>query len=71
MTNQPGQVRPVRAFVLRVVSGDQGGWRGQASEPGSPDEWHETFASLEEFWAGLQRRLAVGPPPPRPLGPRD
>ena len=62
-TDITGSTMRARSFVIRLTAGAEGEWRGQASEPGSPDGWHETFASLEEFWAGLQRRLAARPPP--------
>ncbi len=65
-----------RSFVIRLAVGEDGQWRGQASEPGSADEWHATFSSLAEFWAGLERRLALpdkgaGPPGGGPADPAD
>jgi len=65
-----------RSFVIRLAVGEDGQWRGQASEPGSADEWHATFSSLQEFWAGLERRLALpdkeaGPPGGGPADPED
>ena len=63
MPTEMASAQRARSFVIRLAVGDDGQWRGQASEPGSADDWHATFSSLEELWAGLQRRLAARPPP--------
>ena len=62
MTNQPAPRPLARTFVLRVVLDEQAQFHGQASEPGSPDQWQLTVSSLAELQAGLARRLAWGNP---------
>ena len=59
MTDKPGRTAPARTFVVRVVVGEQTVVHGQASEPGSADEWHVTASSLAELWDRLEQRLAV------------
>lgn len=59
MTDKPDRAPPARTFVIRLVMDAQTGVHGQASEPGSADEWHVTAASLPELWDRLEKRLAV------------
>jgi hypothetical protein len=62
MTEKPGRAAHARTFVVRVVVDEHTGVHGQASEPGSADEWHVTAASLAELWDRLEQRLGLAPP---------
>ena len=61
MPETPGSTQRARAFVIRLAASAEGEWRGQASEPGSADEWRVTASSLAELWDRLERRLAAQP----------
>ena len=78
MTEQPGRAPQTRTFVVRLVVDEQTGVHGQASEPGSADEWRVTVSSLAELWDRLERRLApalaaklAGPPGGDPASSED
>jgi hypothetical protein len=70
MTDKPARAAQARTFVVRVVVDEQAGtFGGQASEPGSSDDWRVAVSSLAELWDRLERRLApafaakrAGPP---------
>jgi hypothetical protein len=58
MTDKPARAPQARTFVVRVVVDEQAGtFGGQASEPGSADEWRVAVSSLAELWDRLERRL--------------
>ncbi len=66
MSDKPARAPQARTFVVRVVVDEQAGiFGGQASEPGSADDWRVAAASLGELWERLERRLtraAAGAP---------
>ena len=61
MTDKPARAAQARTFVVRVVVDEQAGtFGGQASEPGSADDWRVAAASLAQLWGQLEERLAPG-----------